>query len=371
MKSLYLIPLALVLPTMAEEDLTKAAVVQLSSDAQGVPYARVERRERPGYTGEWKETVTNLRQRLAVDPNDTWSGYLLSSALLASGDLAEYQKHSHAMMVRFGNTANPAITDPAAPGRTCEAYLVAPYGDNTDLEMSVALVKRKPFYWWREFYEGLAQYRLGNFSAAVDFLEKDITKLPSVNGIDRWPLEADLYLVLAMARRQLNQPAEAASALAHGRQVVEKQMPHQGTSYLGQYWWNGVTTRALLKEARETVEQWSANPANASLTFSLARSTTNAARATKSVIPLSGPYSEPPAGPLHIVPESVILNNGQMQFTIAGITSDATVCVLGSGELFTPSSWVPLSTNTATSSTLTVRVPATNAHQFFRILQTR
>src|SRR5262249_24040273 len=130
--------------------------------------------------------------------------------------------------------------------------------------------EKKPFFWWREFYQGLAQYRLGNFAAAADLLEKDISKLPSVNNIDRPPLEADCYLVLAMARRQLNQPAEAAAALAHGRQVAEREMPQVGAPDLGPYWWNGVTMRALLKEANETVEQWTPNPSKASFTFSLA-----------------------------------------------------------------------------------------------------
>jgi RNA polymerase sigma factor (sigma-70 family) len=355
-------------PTLAEaeEDLTNA-LVQLGLDADRTPDVWVQRGELQARTGRWNEAVTNLRQALVVDPADAWAGYLLSSALLASGDLAEYQKHSHAMMVTFGHTDNPIVA-----GRTSEAYLVAPYGDTTDLEMSVALLENKRFYWWREFYEGLAQYRLGNFSAAAGFLEKDITKLPSINQIDRPPCEADCYLVLAMARRQLNQPAEAATALAHARQAVETQMPQPGAPDLGPYWWNGVTTRALLKEASETVEQWTATPANASFTFSLARTAANAAHNAKSVIPLSGPYSEPPAGPLRIVPESVIVNNGQMQFTIAGITSGATVCVLASDELFTPSSWTPISTNIVTSSTLTVgAIPATNAHKFFRILETR
>ena len=120
-----------------------------------------------------------------------------------------------------------------------------------------------------------------------------------------------------------------------------------------------------------TVEEWTATPANAAFTFSLARNAANAARNAKSVIPLHGPYSEPPAGPLHIVPESVTVTNGQMQFTIAGVTSGATVCVLASAELFTPSSWVPIMTNIATRTTLTVGgIPATNAHGFFRILET-
>lgn len=349
-------------PTLAEaeEDLTNA-LVQLGADADHTPDVWVQRGELQARSGRWNEAVTNIRQALVVDPADAWAGYLLSSALIASGDLAGYQKHSHAMMLTFGNT-----DDPIVGGRTSEAYLIAPYGDNTDLEMSVSLVERKRFYWWREFYEGLAQYRLGNFSGAADFLEKIITKLPSVNQIDRPPCEADCYLVLAMTRRQLNQAAEAAAALAHGRQVAETQMPQPSAPDLGPYWWNGVTTRALLKESSEIVDQWTPNPSNATLTFSLARKAANA----KAVIPLTGPYSEPPAGPLHIVPESVTLNNGEMQFTIAGITPGATVCVLGSGELFSPLSWVPISTNIATSATLTVGVPATNAHQFFRILET-
>jgi hypothetical protein len=165
----------------------------------------------------------------------------------------------------------------------------------------------------------------------------------------------------------LNQGEEAIAAFSHGREVAQTQMPQLGAPDLGPYWWNGVTTRALLKEATETVEQWSPRPDKASFTFSLGSKETSG---PKAVIPLHGPYSEPPAGPLHIVPDSVTLYNGQMQFTIAGAAPGATVCVLASGELFTPTSWVPILTNTATATTLSVTIPATNAHQFFRILQT-
>ena len=325
-----------------------------------------ERGEIQARTGKWKDAVTNLQQALVIAPDDAWAGYLLTSALLASGDLAEYQKHSHAMMLTFGHTSDPIVG-----GRTSEAYLVAPYGDNADLEMAVSLVERKTFIWWREFYHGLAQYRLGNFSTAVDVLEKDLAHISSVNHIDRSPCEADCYLVLALARRQLNQAAEAAAAFEHGRQIVESQLPKPGDSDLGPYWWNGVTTRALLHEATEIVGLWSANPARASLTFSLAAEQAGQ-RSAKAIIPLTGPFSEPPAGPLHIVPESVMIRDGQMQFCIGGCSPHATVCVLASAELFTPTSWVPITTNIATNANILITgIAATNKSQFFRVVESQ
>jgi len=351
----------------AEEDLTNSLAL-LGPAANTTPDVWVQKAEIQARTGNWKAAVTNLEQALQVDPADSWAGYLLSSALLENGNLADYQTHSHAMMVRFGYTQDMIVA-----GRTGEAYLVAPYGENTDLQLSVQMIERKRFYWWREFYEGLAQFRLGHYRQAADSLEKDLSKIGSVNHIDRPPCEADCYLVLAMARQQLNEPTEAGAALAHGREVAEKEMPQTGSPDLGPYWWNGVTTRALLKEARETVERSNANPANASLTFSLAENAGAAAGPSKEIIPVAGPFSEPPSGTLRILPESVTASGGQMRFTVAGIAPGATIVIQASHQLFTPDSWMPISTNVATGTTLSVAgINSTNSqNQFFRVIETR
>lgn len=318
-------------------------------------------------TGKWKEAADNFAGALQLDPSDAWAGYYLSSALLQSGNLGYYQKNSHAMMVRFGDSENGKIA-----GLTGEAYLVAPYGENSDLEMSVKLEDRKMWPWWRQFYQGLGQYRLGRFQNAADLLEKDISELGPVNRVDRPPCEADCFLVLAMARLQLNQTNEAQAALAHGREVAEKKIPQLGSPDLGPYWWNGVTTRALLKESLETVEAANTLPSKASLTFSLTEGAGAGANRSQEIIPLAGPFSEPPPGSLQILPQSVSLNGGQMRFTVAGITPGGAIVIEASHKLFTPDSWTPISTNIATGTNLNVDgISATNLeNQFFRVIET-
>jgi hypothetical protein len=67
------------------------------------------------------------------------------------------------------------------------------------------------------------------------------------------------------------------------------------------------------------------------------------------------------------------VSQGQMSFTIAGVTPGATVVIQASHQLFTSDSWQPISTNVASDTTLSVAgIVVTNfQYQFFRVLETR
>jgi RNA polymerase sigma factor (sigma-70 family) len=363
---------------LTEYDLARAkeelntALAEIAPDKPLPPQLLVQRAHIEARTGKWPEAAGDLKQALQLTPGNAWVSYLLSSALLQSGQLGEYQEHSHEMMLRFRNSHTQV-----AAGRTAEAYLVAPYGDKDDLEMSVELVEKKVFRWWREFYKGLAEYRLDHFSDASDSLEHDIKQLDTVNQVDRPPCEADCYLVLAMARRRLNQVPEARAALAHGREVAQTKIPQLEAPDLGPYWWNGVTTRVLLKEAQETVEGLASSSGNArppaSLTFSMPGTAVTPAAAGKGIFVVSGPFFEPPQGDLAVVPGSVKMADGQLHFVVSGVTPGATIYTQASSDLSTPRSWIPIATNRADATAVTVGgTSTTNAQfQFFRILETQ
>jgi RNA polymerase sigma factor (sigma-70 family) len=345
----------------AQEEL-KSAMAKVDPGSALPPWLLVQRAHIEARTGKWEEATADLKQAVQLNPSNAWNSYLLSSALLQTGKLPEFQSHSHAMMVRFRDRA-----DSVAAGRTSEAYLVAPYGDKDDLEMSVELVDKKVFPWWRQFYKGLAEYRLDHYSNAVAWLEQDIKQLDIATRVDRPLCEADCYLVVAMARRQLNHIPEARAALARGREVAQSKIPQPGSADLGTYWWNGVTTRVLLKEAEETVEGRSP----AALTFSLPGTAVTPAAAGKGIFVVNGPFFEPPAAGLSIVPSSVSINGGLLHFIVAGVTPGASICIQASGDLASPRAWVSISTNRATGSEVTVNgLSTTNAQfQFFRILE--
>ena len=233
----------------AEEQLSKVIAQSGPSSKQGLN-ALVLRANVRARTRRWKEASDDLTQALQIDPSDHWTWYILSSALAQTGNLAEYQKHNHEMLAQFGHSNNSMIA-----GRAAAASLVSPSADTNDLELAAEISQKKPNAWWRQFYQGLAEYRLGHYERAVEWLERNISSIDKVNRVDRPPCEADSYLVLAMVRLQMKQTEAARAALSHAQEVMETKMPKPDAPDLGAYWWDGVTTRLLLKEAQGLIEQ--------------------------------------------------------------------------------------------------------------------
>jgi thiol-disulfide isomerase/thioredoxin/tetratricopeptide (TPR) repeat protein len=201
-------------------------------------------------SGRWKEASADLKQALHINSSDQWAWYLLSPLLIQTGDISEYQKHSHEVLVRFGQTGSNLIA-----GRAAEGCLLFPGASTEDLELAAKLAEKKIFPHWRRFYVGLAEYRLGHFSSAADWMEQIRNDLDTINPVDRRPCEADACLVLAMAQHQLKQPDKARAALTHAEEIVETVMPKLDGSDLGRYWWNVLTTRTFMKEAQELIEK--------------------------------------------------------------------------------------------------------------------
>src|SRR5262249_2223691 len=88
--------------------------------------------------------------------------------------------------------------------------------------------------------------------SAVDWMQQIRNDLDTINGVDRWPCEANACLVLAMAQQQLKATAKAQEALAHAREIIDL-MPKLDGSDLGHYWWNVLTTHNFLKETQKLV----------------------------------------------------------------------------------------------------------------------
>ena len=93
-----------------------------------------------------------------------------------------------------------------------------------------------------EFVKGLAEYRLGHFTNAVEWLQK----VPSPGG--------DLYrnvqagLVLAMAQYRLNQNDEARGALTNAVEFANSKLPKLNKG-LDEQWDDWLRAKILLREA--------------------------------------------------------------------------------------------------------------------------
>jgi tetratricopeptide (TPR) repeat protein len=237
-------------PLAETEDRLNNMIAQFGSNSTEAVRALVERAHVRGRTKRWKEASADLKQALQINPTDHWSWYLLTPVLIQTGDFAEYQKHSHQILIHFGGTSDAYVA-----GRAAEGCLLLPGASTNDLELAAQIVPRKISQHWRRFFVGLVDYRRGRFDSAADWMEKIRADLDSVTGPDRWSCEADTYFILAMARHQLKQPEKAREALSHAKEVIDSVLPKFDGPDLGRYWWDVLTTHIIARQAVELIEK--------------------------------------------------------------------------------------------------------------------
>jgi serine/threonine protein kinase/WD40 repeat protein len=200
-------------------------------------------------SSHWKEAAEDLSEVLRQDPGQYLSWSLLAGIVVKSGDLVAYSHHCHAMLTRFGETSDPLIA-----GEIAKASLLVPV-DGLDLTISGKLAnaalaaasddqRRARF----QFVRGLAEYRLGHFMNAIEWMERVLVK-PEVGNRD---LQA--CAVLAMARHQLDQESEAHSALIRAVAIAETELPKLDR---GPSWEDWIIGEILLSEAKGIVDHGS------------------------------------------------------------------------------------------------------------------
>jgi serine/threonine-protein kinase len=124
--------------------------------------------------GHWDQVESVWQDAIQVDParHDSWDGY--AEYCIFVGHVDEYRKVCHQLLDRFENAEDPSVCDRA--GRACLLL-----GDGNDqIPRAAAVVDRalhseksttpRPYYL---VSKGLADYRLGNFDAAVTILDGD------------------------------------------------------------------------------------------------------------------------------------------------------------------------------------------------------
>jgi len=202
--------------------------------------------------GQWSEAAGDLKHAVALSPETLDDWYRLAPLLVKAGDYAQHRRDALAKL------AHP--DSPTKAAQVAELSLLT-MADGPEQESAMKLADfaasaEYADYWlaWRQLAKGLAEYRQGRFTSAIEWMDKAQT---SVARQDRpgWTHErernriAAALLVEAMAHHRLNQPDAAREALAKATEIIQTQMPSAGSGDVGRDWPDWLVVQILQREA--------------------------------------------------------------------------------------------------------------------------
>jgi serine/threonine protein kinase len=201
--------------------------------------------------GHWGQAITNYSKVIELVPSDYMASFLLGPLLAWTGDLEGYHRHCDRTLEQFSGSSDPVMAERLA--KSCLLLPQAPSEVTKILRLVNTAVSAGPSqeHWeYVEFVKGLSEYRQGQFSNAVQWLE------PIAREKSPWDRCVQTYMVLAMAQYQLKEIDQARATLATGLKV-NRDLPslHNG---LPESWHDWIIAGLLVREAKALV----APPAN-------------------------------------------------------------------------------------------------------------
>jgi eukaryotic-like serine/threonine-protein kinase len=191
--------------------------------------------------GQWREALTNWDLVVKLAPDDH-IGYMYLAPLLLQLDDAPGYKNLRAQILRqFGKTTDPRVAE-----RMVKACLIVPANADEMMTLSkminiAASVSTNSDNWGcNDFSKGLAEYRLGNYADATNWLEK---VLPADIGSSR---RAEAYFILAMADCRLGESAAGRDFFARGAKKVNELPP---AGHLEEDWNDWIILHILQRQA--------------------------------------------------------------------------------------------------------------------------
>ncbi len=233
---MFVLPLALVIP-MARTEAREREVSELS-----------ERALAHGRDDDWTNAAAEYAKILERDPADEMNWLRAAPLYVNSGDDEAYRHLCEDMLTRFGDTNTPHVAE-----RVAKACLLVPFSEEILIpasrlaEMSATQDPRDWAILYSHVTHGLAQYRLGQYAAAIEACENCQSGDPTG---EVWFRAADAYLVKAMAYFRLGQEAEANAALDQARGIVNSHPLELESS-----WHDELICRILLDEAEAMIDQ--------------------------------------------------------------------------------------------------------------------
>jgi eukaryotic-like serine/threonine-protein kinase len=200
---------------------------------------------------QWAQAFTNYSKVIRVMPADHSAYHFLAAILVQTGDLEGYRQHRAAILRQFAQTSDPVTAERMAkdclilPPPAADLPLIAKMAD---LAITMGENKPRPYFL---FARGFAEYRLGHFESAAEWMEKVVV------------FQGDLYrtvqaqMVLAMALHQLRKTDQARETFAKGLEIAETRFPKSGKG-LDEQWHDWVIAHALIREAKALLEPVSA-----------------------------------------------------------------------------------------------------------------
>jgi tetratricopeptide (TPR) repeat protein len=197
--------------------------------------------------GQWEKAGDVFQRGLDRSPGDHTSWYQVVALRLHRGDVEGYRRACRAMLERFGQTDQPDIA--AHTARTC-LLLPDAVGDPDRIRKLAdrAVSGTESHRSYRSFLltRGLADYRVGKYADAVEWLKRFS---PKANG---GGADASAFAVLAMTYQRLGQAEAARAAIANAQALVATKMPDPDKGQpFGDDWHDWLHGQILLREAGE------------------------------------------------------------------------------------------------------------------------
>jgi tetratricopeptide (TPR) repeat protein len=207
--------------------------------------------------GEWKAAADQLSQVAELDPSEHWAFFLLAPLLIQNGDVCGYRKDCRAMLARFGHSDAPTIAE-----RVSKTCLLLPSAVGEDdlakigklAEHAVDSGQSSQWLHWFQMTRGLAEYRQGRFTNAVEWTQLVLGRIAQAQDGAREMCEADSHFVQAMAQYQMNETEAARSALARGVDLVRTRLPKLDAMDVGPCWHDVLTAHILMHEAQALIQ---------------------------------------------------------------------------------------------------------------------
>jgi Flp pilus assembly protein TadD len=244
--------LALCNTDLSERIARARRILLLHTEAEADPAWLKEQAAWSARSGSWKEAAMDFFRTVELDPNDYTSYHALAPLLVQSGDFDGYRQHCARALARFRGTNDPDVARQLV--RDClllpsSGVDLAEVGKLAQTAVAMCPTNDQNLSSF-QFTAGLADYRQGQFSSAVEWMQKATKASGSYNDTG----DVELWMVLAMAQYHLQQTNQAHSSLARGMAIAETKLPKLESGDIGDGWINWICAHVLMKEAKKLIE---------------------------------------------------------------------------------------------------------------------
>jgi tetratricopeptide (TPR) repeat protein len=208
--------------------------------------------------GRWAEAEADVAKATELNASEINNWYSSAPLLLQTGDFSGYDLLRSAALKRFAKPNEPIDAAKVA----ILALLRPAQGDDLPRAGELARLGASAYadgtLPWRQFAEGLAEYRQGQYAEAIKLMETvqgtgAQQNLPGWNHERQRNLGASALLVKAMACSQSRQPEAARAALDQGASLVQEHLPASDSGDVGRDWPNWLMAHIFLREAKALI----------------------------------------------------------------------------------------------------------------------